>query len=103
ATRTGGSWTFRQGSDGSARWRATVTARLSRSLNDAGAGGSGAEGPMDRTLTLTFQPVTCANCRVAFALEEDYRKDRLRDHRTFYCPNGHSNYYPGRSDLEQLK
>lgn len=38
--------------------------------------------------------VECANCSVAFCLPEDLHGRRKEDHKTFYCPNGHSNYYP---------
>lgn len=47
--------------------------------------------------------IHCANCNVPFAIytAHDYR---LRDtHAHFYCPNGHSNVYRGKTDLDKAR
>lgn len=47
--------------------------------------------------------VECARCHMAFGLSVQFEQDRRNDHTNFYCPAGHSNYFPGRSDAEKLK
>lgn len=45
----------------------------------------------------------CSKCGVLFAFSSDYQK-RLRDnHETFYCPHGHSQYYPAETEVERLR
>lgn len=46
--------------------------------------------------------VDCANCGVVFGLSQDYIKERQRDGRDFYCPNGHSLTY-GVGEIGKLK
>lgn len=57
------------------------------------------------TTTYSGELVTieCAStgCGVVFALTDNYIAARRRDHATWYCPNGHSRYYPGESDIEK--
>lgn len=55
------------------------------------------------TLTGTYTLVHCCTCGVAFAITETYERERRRDHLNFYCPNGHPQHWPGKSDLEQLR
>lgn len=56
----------------------------------------------DRTITLIV--MVCGECGVAFGLEAEYRKERLDNHRLgWYCPNGHSRVFSGKTDLEKLK
>ena len=45
----------------------------------------------------------CINCGVLFAMPRKLHDERKRDHQFFYCPNGHSAYYPSKSDLEIAK
>jgi len=45
----------------------------------------------------------CCNCGMSFGLPVDYRKRRINDHQTFYCPNGHGQSYKGESEAERLK
>lgn len=47
--------------------------------------------------------VECANCNMAFGLSVQFEQDRRTDHATFYCPLGHSNYFPGKSEAEKLR
>ena len=54
------------------------------------------------TFVGTLRIVTCARagCGVAFALTQEFAERRDEDHASFYCPNGHSQYYPQKTDLE---
>lgn len=54
-------------------------------------------------ITLTLRGQTCANCGVAFGLETGYDDERRKDHKTFYCPNGHTQWYPGKTEKEKLE
>ena len=53
------------------------------------------------TKITTFNTLTCSECGVPFALEAGYMRQRRDDHGTFHCPNGHRQYYPGKSDAER--
>ncbi len=43
----------------------------------------------------------CANCSIDFGIGDLFMKERRKDHATFYCPNGHRNYYPQKNTEEQ--
>ena len=45
----------------------------------------------------------CAACGVSFAFPIAIAKRREDDHQNFYCPNGHTNYYPSKSEAERLR
>lgn len=54
-------------------------------------------------MDVEMEVVHCANCQVTFAMTEDMIGRRRKDHKTFYCPNGHTNYFAGKTDEEKLK
>lgn len=45
---------------------------------------------------------SCINCGIVFAIPEDFREKIIKSHKTFYCPNGHTMYYPGKTKEEVL-
>lgn len=45
----------------------------------------------------------CGTCGVVYALTKQFERERLKDHGTFYCPNGHTWHYPQESEEERLK
>jgi chromosome segregation ATPase len=45
----------------------------------------------------------CASCAMPFAYPTDFDERRRNDHKTFYCPAGHSNYYSGPSEAQKLR
>ena len=45
--------------------------------------------------------IECASCAMKFCVPDRFETDRRNDHKTFYCPNGHSNWYSGKNDLEK--
>jgi hypothetical protein len=53
--------------------------------------------------TVALEVMTCINCGVAFAMQADMNRIRLRDHDWFYCPAGHAQRYTGPSDVERLR
>ena len=46
--------------------------------------------------------ISCCNCGVSFWITEQYNDELLRCHNSFYCPNGHKQYYTGKTDAEKL-
>jgi hypothetical protein len=55
------------------------------------------------TYTGELTVVECANCEIAFAVPVRFEENRREDHQTFYCPRGHYNYYPHKTDKEKLR
>ena len=45
----------------------------------------------------------CSECSIEFWVCEDFERRRRADHATFYCPNGHSQYFPQKSDVDKLR
>jgi len=45
--------------------------------------------------------ISCAACSVVFSMPDDMYERRVKDHKNFYCPNGHSNYYSGKTEQEK--
>lgn len=56
-----------------------------------------------QTFTETLVVEHCCTCGVAFGLSKDTYNKRLDDHKGFYCPNGHSQYYLGKSEEDKLR
>lgn len=44
--------------------------------------------------------VECASCGIKFSMPESVWSRRKQDHKRFFCPNGHSNYYPEQKPTE---
>lgn len=53
--------------------------------------------------SVTVESVQCISCGVIFGIPSDLNTQRKRDHKLFYCPNGHSQYFPGESDVEKAE
>lgn len=45
----------------------------------------------------------CCDCGIAFGITKDFRERRLADHKLFYCPKGHGQYFSGKSEKEKLQ
>lgn len=45
----------------------------------------------------------CITCGVIWGVPSDYQSRRKQDHNNFYCPNGHTQCYIGKSDAERLR
>lgn len=59
--------------------------------------------PSSRTVYIetAIHVIECATCSIDFGIGADFMRRRIQDHATFYCPNGHSNHYPGPSKQEK--
>lgn len=51
--------------------------------------------------TYTIMQCTHEGCGVHFALNDDYIDARRKDRRTWYCPNGHGRWYPGKTEAQE--
>lgn len=56
-----------------------------------------------QTFTTELELIECANCHMPFGMSIDFARDRRRDHGSFTCPLGHSQFFPGKSDVEKLE
>ena len=54
------------------------------------------------TRTITIYSIICPCCGTAFGLSDDYWNSRVEDRKSFFCPNGHSQYFSGRNLKEEL-
>jgi len=52
--------------------------------------------------TESFKIEHCFNCGVPFCITTELQERRLRDHKTFYCPNGHGQVYTGETKAQKL-
>ena len=50
-----------------------------------------------------FDVRTCGDCGVMWAMTVGFVEARRNDHRTWYCPNGHTWHYSGESDQEKMR
>ena len=53
--------------------------------------------------TTNFSSVECSNCHMLFALTQQTKDDYQETHETFYCPKGHRQWYPSKSNTEKLQ
>lgn len=58
---------------------------------------------MEFSVMEELSSLLCATCSMLFAIPSRFEKQRRDDHVEFYCPAGHSNYYPQKSEAEKLK
>lgn len=57
------------------------------------------------THTQTFTVFHCcsAGCGVAFALNDDFIHRRRNDRKTWFCPNGHEQWFPGETAADKAQ
>ncbi len=49
-----------------------------------------------------LKSVLCCECNTIIFMSNDMKNNLLRNHKSFYCINGHSQYFPSESDNEIL-
>ena len=47
--------------------------------------------------------VQCSTCGVTMFMTKSFQTKRRDDHNTFYCLNGHSQWYPSETEAERLR
>lgn len=52
---------------------------------------------------VTIESVTCGKCGIVFGLEQGFLQSRQRDHKTWWCPNGHGRAYLQETAEEKAK
>ena len=57
--------------------------------------------PITKQVSLEIED--CCVCGGPIALTETMLRVAQENHSTFYCPVGHQNYYPGKSEAEELR
>ncbi len=45
--------------------------------------------------------LTCYDCGMAFAVPDTWEGQRRKDHKVFWCPNGHSQSFRGPNEAEK--
>jgi hypothetical protein len=51
----------------------------------------------------SLESAECSECATKIYLLAWFIKKRRDDHKVFYCPNGHNQYFPGETEAEKLK
>jgi len=52
---------------------------------------------------VSFGQITCYKCGIIFLVPVQWQAQRLEDHKTFYCPNGHNQYFSGKDEAQKLR
>lgn len=47
--------------------------------------------------------IHCAECNMPFTITTDLRDKLKKSHKSFFCPIGHSQFFPAKSDEEKLR
>ena len=53
--------------------------------------------------TTILETIQCSACAILFGVPQQWEQERREDHKTFHCPNGHSQWYPYETEAERLK
>lgn len=53
--------------------------------------------------TVTLVTIECYSCAIVFAAPEEWNNNRCNDHKSFFCPNGHSQSYVAKSEAQKYK
>jgi hypothetical protein len=51
----------------------------------------------------TFTVCNCCNCGVDFAMTDAFIQNRKNDRKSWYCPNGHSQWFPGETASDKAQ
>lgn len=52
------------------------------------------------TFTETLTVLHCTTCGMAYGITEAFVEEARRKRSTFYCPRGHGEWFPGKTDAE---
>lgn len=45
----------------------------------------------------------CPKCGIVYAFTKNFGNRKRDEHSSFYCPNGHSIWFPGKTDAVKIK
>src|SRR3990167_8654380 len=54
-------------------------------------------------MTETYSIIHCAKCGIGFGITDDFENKRRTDRKSFYCPSGHSQWIPGKTDEQRVR
>lgn len=54
-------------------------------------------------IELKIEECITAGCGIVWAVPAGFQRGRRRDHRDYFCPNGHAQHYAGESEEEKLR
>ncbi len=60
-------------------------------------------GHLSLAYSVDVESVQCASCHVIFGMPISMTRELRRNHKSFYCPAGHSQHWPGESDVEKAE
>lgn len=52
-------------------------------------------------VTVNLSTCNCSVCGIVYTLPCNFMEKRMVDHERFYCPNGHSQHFPGKSKEQE--
>jgi hypothetical protein len=52
-------------------------------------------------IPIGFEQASCPNCQMIFFIPSVFKARLLECHNTFYCPSGHSMFYPQKTEKEE--
>ena len=52
-------------------------------------------------MNVELREISCVKCKVAFWITAKHEKELRKCHNEFFCPNGHSQYYPQKTEAEK--
>jgi hypothetical protein len=55
------------------------------------------------SMEIQMKDITCPKCGIVFAITSVHDSNLRECHNTFYCPSGHSQSYPHKTEAESLK
>jgi len=53
--------------------------------------------------TETYNIIHCAKCSIGFGIPAEFEQKRRSDRQSFYCPSGHSQWFPGKTDEQRVR
>lgn len=56
-----------------------------------------------QTYSETLTLLHCSHCGIPYGLSRSFEARRREDHQSFWCPSGHSQYFPQKSKAEELE
>lgn len=57
---------------------------------------------MKITLSSEYEFCSCSECGMPYGVPQSWIAEKTKDHRTFYCPNGHQQIYAEEKDEPDL-
>jgi len=54
-------------------------------------------------IPIDIEEIECCSCHVLFWVTKKHKAKLQDNKKTFYCPNGHSQSYTGKTDAQKLK